>query len=154
MASPKTRKPPEGGSAKGARKAPAGSVEVKQVAEAPPYPVDVAPPGEDVVVTVGAATAPAIAPQPTVHVKTGTLSVGATVSASHATARIDPAPPPRLRRTVRMPRLARRRESRRRSVRTGPRRARAPGSKEGSEPSPSDLAALSAALLERARGRP
>ena len=35
MESPRTRKPPEGGSAKGARKAPAGSVQVKPVAETP-----------------------------------------------------------------------------------------------------------------------
>ena len=36
MAGPKARKPPEGGSAKGARKASAGSLQFKPVAEAPP----------------------------------------------------------------------------------------------------------------------
>jgi hypothetical protein len=50
-----------------------------------------------------------------------------------------------------------RREPRSRSVRTGTRSARTVGARgdpDSSEPSPSDLAALAAALLERTKGRP
>jgi hypothetical protein len=73
MAGPKTRKPPEGGSAKGARKAPARSVQAKAVAKEAP----------SVAVRVGRT-----------YEKTGTLAAGTNVS---GTAAPTTKPPPRPR---------------------------------------------------------
>jgi hypothetical protein len=97
MASPKKRKPPEGGSAKGTVEAPAGSVQV--------------------------------AAGGVVYEKTGTLGPGMAAPSTAA-----PPPPPRLARSRKPRPQPHARTPRRRNVRTGTRKARAPGSQEGSEP--------------------
>jgi len=166
VAGPKTRKPPEGGSAKGARKAPEGSVQGEQVAEAR----DERHPAERAYDRALAALREAGYPLPADPALRWTaVSIFAERYAvedlgsmpellweciEEARTEFLPKLTPELRSQLgRSPKRpvfifsarphSSRRESRRRSVRSGPRKARAPGSQADEDPH--DLIRLKAA---------
>jgi hypothetical protein len=129
MVDPRTRKPPEGGSAKGARKAPAGSVQAKAVAKEAP----------SVAARVGRT-----------YEKTGTVAAGTThYGSSKATIGVNVASDGVVHKAAPQPRLARSREPRARRVRQGARSARTVGARgdpsSSDDPPPPDLVRLAAA---------